>query len=84
MGLTTPAPGAARPGGHHCHYPQSGVIASFGRQLLDWLNGYTFPSRSRLLPTRAWPEAAAEYFVERLLAHGTTTASVFATVHRNR
>jgi len=64
----------------HCHYPQSGVIASFGRQLLDWLNDYTFPAEAAFAdPCVA--EAAAEYFVERLLAHGTTTASVFATVH---
>ena len=64
----------------HCHYPQSGIIASFGRQLLDWLNDYTFPAEAAF----ADPEVAArtaEYFVGRLLAHGTTTASVFATVH---
>lgn len=64
----------------HCHYPQSGIIASFGRQLLDWLNDYTFPAEAAFCN----PEVAAttaDYFVERLLAHGTTTASVFATVH---
>lgn len=64
----------------HCHYPQSGVIASFGRQLLDWLNDYTFPAETAF----ADPEVAAttaEFFLDRLLAHGTTTASVFATVH---
>lgn len=64
----------------HCHYPQSGVIASFGRQLLDWLNDYTFPAEAAFADPQV-AEAAAEYFVERLLAHGTTTASVFATVH---
>ena len=64
----------------HCHYPQSGVIASFGRQLLDWLNDYTFPAEAAFADPRV-AEAAADYFVERLLAHGTTTASVFATVH---
>ena len=65
----------------HCHYPQSGVIASFGRQLLDWLNDYTFPAEAAFRD----PEiagATAEYFLDRLLAHGTTTASVFSTVHR--
>lgn len=64
----------------HCHYPQSGVIASFGRQLLDWLNDYTFPAEAAF----ADPEVAArtaDYFLDRLLAHGTTTASVFSTVH---
>lgn len=64
----------------HCHYPQAAVIASFGRQLLDWLNDYTFPAEQAF----ADPQVAArtaDYFLDRLLAHGTTTASVFATVH---
>ncbi|HSE74774.1 MAG TPA: guanine deaminase, partial [Dongiaceae bacterium] len=28
----------------HVHYAQVDVIASYGRQLLDWLNEYTFPA----------------------------------------
>ena len=28
----------------HVHYAQVDVIASYGRQLLDWLNDYTFPA----------------------------------------
>ena len=64
----------------HCHYPQSGVIASFGRQLLDWLNDYTFPAEARLADLSE-AERAAAFVVERLLAHGTTSASVFGTVH---
>lgn len=64
----------------HCHYPQSGVIASFGRQLLDWLNDYTFPAEAAFCDP-AVGAATADYFLERMLAHGTTTASVFATVH---
>lgn len=64
----------------HCHYPQSGIIASFGRQLLDWLNDYTFPAEAAFCDP-AVGSATADYFVERMLAHGTTTASVFSTVH---
>jgi guanine deaminase len=30
----------------HVHYPQIGVIASFGAQLLDWLEKYTFPEEA--------------------------------------
>jgi guanine deaminase len=30
------------------HYPQSAMIASYGAQLLDWLNTYTFPEEARL------------------------------------
>lgn len=29
----------------HVHMPQLGVIASYGTQLLDWLETYTFPTR---------------------------------------
>ncbi|MBS0347991.1 MAG: guanine deaminase [Proteobacteria bacterium] len=64
----------------HIHYPQAGVIGSFGRQLLDWLNDYTFPAEARFA-TYSVAERTAGFVVERLLAHGTTTASVFATVH---
>jgi len=28
----------------HVHFAQVDVIASYGRQLLDWLNDYTFPA----------------------------------------
>ena len=31
----------------HIHYPQTGMIASYGEQLLDWLNAYTFPTEQR-------------------------------------
>src|SRR3990167_490818 len=31
----------------HIHYPQTGMIASYGEQLLDWLNTYTFPTEKQ-------------------------------------
>lgn len=64
----------------HCHYPQATALAAPGKDLLDWLNRSIYPAEAKL----ADPELAAqraEYFLERLLAHGTTTASVFATAH---
>ena len=64
----------------HMHYPQVGVIASWGGQLLDWLEGYTFPAEATFADP-AVAAASAEFVIRRLLAHGTTTASVFATVH---
>jgi len=65
----------------HVHSPQLDVIASYGTELLDWLNTYTFPAE------RAWadPEVAAAgtaRFLDALLAHGTTSAVVFPTVHK--
>ena len=31
----------------HNHFPQTQVIASYGAQLLDWLNKYTFPDNTK-------------------------------------
>ncbi|MEM1439126.1 MAG: guanine deaminase [Pseudomonadota bacterium] len=64
----------------HVHYPQVDVLASYGKQLLDWLNDYTFPSEARFAD-RAVADEAARFFVDELLANGTTTALVFCTVH---
>jgi len=65
----------------HVHCPQLEVIASYGTELLDWLKTYTFPAESRWFD----PEVArlgAERFLDALIAHGTTSAVVFATVHK--
>ncbi len=64
----------------HIHYPQVGVLGSFGRQLIDWLTEFTFPAESAFTDP-AVAHQCAKFVVRRLLAHGTTTASVFATVH---
>lgn len=64
----------------HVHYPQVDVLASYGKQLLDWLNDYTFPSEARFAD-RAVADETARFFVDELLANGTTTALVFCTVH---
>jgi hypothetical protein len=31
----------------HAHYPQTAIIASWGKRLIDWLNTYTFPEEMR-------------------------------------
>lgn len=64
----------------HMHYAQIGVMASWGRQLLDWLERYTFPAEAAFADPQL-AAVSAEFVIDRLLAHGTTTASVFATVH---
>jgi len=64
----------------HVHYPQVDVIASYGTQLLDWLNRYTFPAETAFAD-RAHADAMAAFFLDRLLENGTTTAAVFCTVH---
>ncbi|MBL8385318.1 MAG: guanine deaminase [Burkholderiales bacterium] len=64
----------------HVHYPQVDVVASYGAQLLDWLERYTFPAERRFAD-RAYADAAAAFFLDRLLENGTTTAAVYCTVH---
>ncbi|WP_199259749.1 guanine deaminase [Paracoccus binzhouensis] len=64
----------------HIHFPQVQVIASWGAQLLDWLNTYTFPEESRFAQQGHAP-AMAEKFLDLLLSHGTTTAVAFCSVH---
>lgn len=65
----------------HVHSPQLDVIASHGTALLDWLDTYTFPAERRYAdPAEA--EAGAARFLDALIAHGTTSAVVFATVHK--
>jgi guanine deaminase len=64
----------------HVHSPQVDVIASYGTELLDWLETYTFPAEMRYAD-EAVAEAGAQLFTDALLAHGSTTAVVFPTVH---
>jgi guanine deaminase len=65
----------------HVHSPQLDVIASFGTELLEWLNTYTFPAERRYVDAQV-AVAGAERFLDALLAHGTTSAVVFPTVHK--
>jgi guanine deaminase len=65
----------------HVHSPQLDVIASYGSELLDWLETHTFPAEARYADA-AHAEAGAALFLDALLAHGTTAAVVFPTVHR--
>jgi guanine deaminase len=65
----------------HVHSPQLDVIASHGTALLDWLDNYTFPAELRFADA-AEAQAGAERFIAALLAHGTTSAVVFPTVHK--
>jgi guanine deaminase len=65
----------------HIHYPQTDVIGSGGRHLLEWLERYTFPAEARYADA-SYARAGAEFFLDELLANGTTTAQVFGTVHK--
>ncbi|MEO7151846.1 MAG: guanine deaminase [Burkholderiaceae bacterium] len=65
----------------HVHMPQLDVIGSYGTELIDWLETHTFPAETLYAdPERS--RLGAELFVDALLAHGTTSAVVFATSHK--
>ena len=64
----------------HVHYPQVGVIASYGAKLIDWLDDYTFPEESRFSNADV-ASAAARLFLDELTRNGFTTAAVYCTTH---
>jgi guanine deaminase len=64
----------------HVHYPQTGIIASYGKQLLDWLNEYTFPAEQAFADI-GHAHHVAKFFLQECLRAGTTTSAVFCTVH---
>lgn len=64
----------------HVHYSQAQVIASYGAQLLDWLNRYTFVEEAKFAEAEH-ARSNARFFLEELVRNGTTTAVVYCTVH---
>lgn len=62
----------------HVHSPQIDVMASYGTQLLDWLENYTFPAESKYAD-EAYATRAADDFLDYCLQVGTTTSFVFTT-----
>ncbi|MCT4556513.1 MAG: guanine deaminase [Pelagimonas sp.] len=64
----------------HAHYPQTGIIASWGKRLIDWLNTYTFPEETRFADLTYARQIAGQY-LDLLLDHGTTTVCSFCTIH---
>lgn len=64
----------------HVHYPQTAIIASWGKRLIDWLNSYTFPEEMRFAD-RAYADDVAGRYVGLALAHGTTSFCSYATIH---
>ena len=65
----------------HIHYPQTDMIASPAPGLLPWLNTYTFPTE-RAFADPSHARETASFFLDELLACGTTTALVYCTVHK--
>jgi guanine deaminase len=65
----------------HVHLPQY-VFAGLGaRELLHWLQTYTFPMEARFADEN-FARVASQIFFADLVKAGTTTAAVYATSHR--
>ncbi|MGN1279909.1 MAG: guanine deaminase [Limosilactobacillus sp.] len=63
---------------HAPQWPQAGL--ALDRPLADWLNVYTFPLEARF-SDRTFAKRVYRDFVKTLLAHGTTSAMMFGTIH---
>lgn len=64
----------------HTHYPQMEVIGSYGAQLMQWLDTYTYRQEARF-EDPAHSEAIATLFFDELINHGVTSAAVYTTSH---
>jgi guanine deaminase len=64
----------------HTHFPQMDVIASYGKQLIDWLSTYTFPAELKFANAE-YAAQLAPLFLDECLRNGTTTISAYCTVH---
>ena len=65
----------------HAHFPQMQVIASYGAELLDWLNTYTFPEETRFRDAQHG-RRIARLFLAEMVRHGTTTVAAYCSVHK--
>lgn len=64
----------------HAHYPQTAIIASWGKRLIDWLNTYTFPEEMRF-SNLSYASEVAERHLNLTLSNGTTSVCTYATIH---
>ena len=66
----------------HMHYPQTKIIASYGKRLLDWLNDYTFPEEIKF-ENSDYAKKIANLTLDLSLRNGTTTVASFCTTSVN-
>lgn len=64
----------------HVHYPQTAMIASWGKRLIDWLNTYTFPEEMRFSDSAYAAEISARY-LDLTTQNGTTSVCSYCTIH---
>lgn len=64
----------------HVHSVQTKAIASFGKELLDWLDNYIFPAEQKFEDVE-YAKLHTHFFLNQLLKNGTTTAIVYPSLH---
>ena len=64
----------------HIHYPQTQIIGAYGKQLIDWLNNYTFKAEAQF-SDYSYAKKIAEFFIDQTIKAGTTTMMTYCTVH---
>lgn len=66
----------------HCHAPQYRNIGiAMDKELLPWLNDYTFPEESKYIDPN-YGEKMYKRFIKELYKNGTTRVATFATIHK--
>lgn len=66
----------------HCHAPQFRNLGiAMDKELLPWLNDYTFPEESKYKDVE-YGEKMYPRFVNEIYKNGTTRVAAFATIHK--
>ena len=64
----------------HLHLPQLDCRGKHGETLLDWLKRYIFPAEAAFKDPKIVDDVGKRFF-KKLILNGTTTASIYVTVH---
>ncbi len=65
----------------HIHFPQVATVASYGEQLLEWLQDYILPGEDEY-DDKDLARERAGVFLGELLRQGTTTAVVYGSMYK--
>lgn len=63
----------------HVHFPQTEMMGAYGKELLDWLNQYTFRVEQKF-SAYEYAIGIARTFLREQLRNGVTSSAVFGTV----
>jgi len=66
----------------HVHSVQTKAVASYGKELLEWLDNYIFPQERRF-DNLDYARLNTRFFVDQLIRNGTTTAMIYPSVHKS-